>query len=327
MPLRAEFAIIASVNIDMLIDGILDSYERYGMVNGADDGGLSDGTRLGDGNGLGGDTRLLSSFPDRQVCVRILGIIENLIFPGFKVAAEEEGALPVTNAALRYVTGTKVNQVIAMLTAEVQKALIYTARGECCPQGTRNIEKSHCFNLAQAVSFALIEEIPLIRNMVIMDAKALLDGDPAAGSAEEVILSYPGLEAILSYRIAHFLASNGVPVIPRIMSEHTHGKTGIDINPKAVIGERFFIDHGTGVVIGETCVIGRSVKIYQGVTLGALSVKKEMTGKRHPTIEDDVTIYAGATILGGDTVIGRGSIIGGNTWITKSVAPGSVITR
>ncbi len=151
-----------------------------------------------------------------------------------------------------------------------------------------------------------------------------MSGDPAARSIEEIILSYPGPEAILVHRIAHFLHVRGVPIIPRIMSEYIHGKTGIDIHPGATIGESFFIDHGTGVVVGETCIIGNNVKLYQGVTLGALSVKKSMSGKkRHPTIEDDVTIYSGATILGGETVIGKGSTVGGNVWLTESVPAGS----
>ena len=162
----------------------------------------------------------------------------------------------------------------------------------------------------------------------MLDAAAAFKGDPAAKSNEDIILSYPGLEAILVYRIANVLYKKGVPIIPRIMTEHVHGKTGIDINPGAEIGESFFIDHGTGVVIGESTIIGNNVKIYQGVTLGALSVKKElMNKKRHPTIEDDVTIYAGATILGGETVIGRGCIIGGNTWVTHSIAAGTVLTQ
>ena len=172
----------------------------------------------------------------------------------------------------------------------------------------------------------MIEEIPEIRRKIGLDVQAAYLGDPAAKSSEEVIVSYPGLEAITIYRLAHFLCRNGVPVIPRIMSEYAHSKTGIDINPGARIGESFFIDHGTGVVIGESCIIGNNVKIYQGVTLGALSVKKElMDKKRHPTIEDDVTIYANATILGGETVIGRGSVIGGNTWVTKSVPAGTTL--
>ena len=173
-----------------------------------------------------------------------------------------------------------------------------------------------------------MEELPEIKRKITLDVEAVFKGDPAAKSKEEIILSYPGLEAILIYRIANFLYTNGVPIIPRIMSEYIHGKTGIDINPGATIGESFFIDHGTGIVIGETTVIGNNVKIYQGVTLGALSVKKELKNKkRHPTIEDDVTIYAGATILGGETIIGRGSTIGGNTWVTHSIPAGTVLTQ
>jgi serine O-acetyltransferase len=170
------------------------------------------------------------------------------------------------------------------------------------------------------------EELPGIRRMLALDLQAAFDGDPAAKSTAEVILSYPGFEAITIYRIAHFFWTRGVPLIPRIMSELIHGRTGIDIHPGAAIGESFFIDHGTGVVIGETTEIGRNVKLYQGVTRGALSVKKnEGNKKRHPTIEDKVTIYSGATILGGETVIGRGSTIGGNVWSTESVPPGAMV--
>jgi serine O-acetyltransferase len=152
------------------------------------------------------------------------------------------------------------------------------------------------------------------------DVAAAFRGDPAAKTVEEVILAYPGLEAIVGHRIAHFFWQAGVPLIPRMMSEHLHSKTGIDIHPGASIGKRFFIDHGTGVVVGETAIIGDDVKLYQGVTLGALSVRKgEGEQKRHPTIEDEVTIYSGATILGGRTVVGKGSIIGGNVWLTNSV--------
>ena len=164
--------------------------------------------------------------------------------------------------------------------------------------------------------------------MINLDMLAMFNGDPAAKSSEEVIVSYPGLEAIMVYRLAHFLFVNGVPVIPRIMTEYVHGKTGIDIHPGATIGESFFIDHGTGIVIGETTVIGKNVKIYQGVTLGALSVKKELQDKkRHPTIEDNVTIYANATILGGRTVIGEGCTIGGNTWVMQSVPPHTMVSQ
>ena len=284
-------------NIDKLVDGIIDSYDKYGLINRSD----------------------AENFPNRQTVVSILSDVQSLIFPGFRT---EEDIDPVN---IRYITGQKVNSIIAKLTKEIQKALIYTMTNT--KGSADNIQQSHCFALAEKTALALIEEIPEIRRKVQLDTLAAFNGDPAAKSNEEVILSYPGLEAIAVHRIAHFLYQNGVPIIPRIMSEHIHGKTGVDIHPGATIGESFFIDHATGVVIGETTIIGNNVKIYQGVTLGALSVKKSLKDKkRHPTIEDDVTIYAGATILGGDTVIGKGCTIGGNTWITKSVPAESIIT-
>lgn len=286
------------MNIDMLIDGILDSYDRYGFVNRNKE----------------------ENFPNRQNVVSILGDLQSLVFPGFRTAED------ISPENLRYITGQKLNNIIARLTREIQKTLKYTltrVKGE-----NHDVSQSYCFKLAEDTAFALVEEIPEIRRLIQLDTIAGFNGDPAAKSPEEVILSYPGLEAILVYRIAHFLFKNGVPIIPRIMSEHVHGKTGIDIHPGATIGESFFIDHGTGVVIGETCIIGNNVKIYQGVTLGALSVQKNLQDKkRHPTIEDNVTIYANATILGGNTIIGRNSVIGGNTWITKSVPENSTITQ
>ena len=287
------------MNIDGLIDGILDSYDKYGLVNRSEK----------------------ENFPNRENVVSVLSDLQSLIFPGFRKAEE------ISPANIRYITGQRVNNIIAMLTKEIQKALIFTlAQKDSEKNAIENIEPSHCFSLAEKTAVALIEEIPELRRMIQLDVIAAFNGDPAARSNEEVILSYPGLEAILVHRIAYFLFKNGVPIIPRIMSEHIHGKTGIDIHPGAQIGESFFIDHGTGVVIGETCVIGNNVKLYQGVTLGALSVKKSLQGnKRHPTIEDNVTIYANATILGGDTVIGKGAVIGGNTWITKSVEAGATV--
>lgn len=286
------------MNIDNLIDGILNSYNQYGLVNRND----------------------TENFPNRQNVVAVLSDLESLIFPGFKCAED------INPTNIRYITGQKVNNIIANLTKEIQKALIYSYN--LSKAGPANIADSHCFKLAEQTAIALLEEIPEIRRKIQLDTIAAFNGDPAAKSNEEIILSYPGLEAILVYRIANFLYKNGVPVIPRIMSEHVHGKTGIDIHPGATIGESFFIDHGTGVVVGETCIIGNNVKIYQGVTLGALSVKKNLQNKkRHPTIEDNVTIYANATILGGDTIIGKNSIIGGNTWVTESVAAESVITQ
>jgi serine O-acetyltransferase len=171
------------------------------------------------------------------------------------------------------------------------------------------------------------EKLPNLAKMLDLDVAAALSGDPAAYSKEEIILTYPGFYAVCVYRLAHALYELGLPLLPRLMTEYAHEKTGIDIHPGANIGSSFFIDHGTGVVIGETAIIGKNVKIYQGVTLGALSVKKKLQSiKRHPTIEDDVVIYANSTILGGNTIIGKGSIIGGNTWIVESVAPGSTIT-
>ena len=169
-------------------------------------------------------------------------------------------------------------------------------------------------------------KIPEVHDMLWNDAAAIYEGDPAAESIDEVILAYPGFIAILIYRLAHELYKLNVPIIPRILTEYAHEITGIDIHPGAEIGSHFFIDHGTGIVIGETTSIGNNVKIYQGVTLGALSVDKSMQKKkRHPTIEDDVILYSQAVILGGDTVIGKNSIIGGNTWVTQSVPPNSVV--
>ncbi len=280
-------------SIDESVDEILMSYEKYGGIN------LSEAV----------------NFPNRENVISVLDDLHKLIFPGFTSTDQ------IDEKTLRFVTGERVNRVITMLSREIKKALMYVVQ-------TPSVEQSHCFSLAEQTARALVEEIPEIRRKIGLDVQAAYDGDPAAKSTKEVIVSYPGLEAIVVYRIANFLVKAGVPVIPRIMSEYAHGKTGIDINPGAEIGESFFIDHGTGVVIGETCVIGNNVKIYQGVTLGALSVKKElMNKKRHPTIEDDVTIYANATILGGNTVIGKGCVIGGNTWVTSSVPEGTTLTQ
>ena len=277
---------------DNLISNILASYSEYGCIN------LSNS----------------QSFPNRQNVIDVLVEILTLLFPGFRTVEQ------LAEDNLRYVTGARVNRIITGLTGEIKKATLYLCR-------QRGLEQSACTKLAEKTAIALMEQIPEIRRKIILDIDSALKGDPAAGSTEEIILSYPGIEAIAVYRIAHELHQNGVPIIPRIMSEYIHGKTGIDIHPGATIGEAFFIDHGTGVVVGETTVIGNNVKLYQGVTLGALSVRKEhRCCKRHPTIQDNVTIYAGATILGGDTVIGQGSIIGGNTWVTESVPPKSIIT-
>ena len=175
---------------------------------------------------------------------------------------------------------------------------------------------------AEELERRFLDRLPHVYDLLLMDAEAILEGDPAAVSRTEVIRSYPGFSAMTAYRLAHEFYELGVPLIPRVLTEHAHSRTGVDIHPGATIGKRFCIDHGTGIVIGETVNIGNDVKIYQGVTLGALSVKKEMAKtKRHPTIQDNVIIYSGATILGGETVIGHDSIIGGNVWLTESVPP------
>ncbi|NLV92887.1 MAG: serine acetyltransferase [Firmicutes bacterium] len=195
------------------------------------------------------------------------------------------------------------------------------AGGQQCEVMVKAIEDAHSF----------MQQLPAIRDILMTDVQAAYDGDPAAKSYDEIILAYPGMYAIFVHRIAHELAKLGYSLMARIMSEHAHSKTGIDIHPGATIGKSFFIDHGTGVVIGETTIIGDNVKIYQGVTLGALSFPKDKDGrvikgqKRHPTIEDNVTIYAGATVLGGNTVVGEGSVIGGNVWLTESVPPQSLV--
>jgi len=188
------------------------------------------------------------------------------------------------------------------------------------PMNTRNSEN------IDLLTDSFFDDLKNVQQLLELDASFIAANDPAATSIDEVVMAYPGFYAILVYRIAHSLALLGVPIIPRIMTEYAHSKTGIDIHPKATIGTEFFIDHGTGIVIGETTIIGNRVKLYQGVTLGALSVSKDKAQtKRHPTIENDVIIYAGSTILGGDTIIGYNSVIGGNVWLTESIKPYSTV--
>jgi serine O-acetyltransferase len=211
------------------------------------------------------------------------------------------------------------------LEEEIAKSLKYVCLKEKeCPIDV-------CKERAQKITEELLEYIPEIKRSVSGDIQAAYEGDPAATSLEEIILSYPCVYAIATYRVAHELYTRKVPLIPRMMTEHAHSLTGIDIHPGAKIGKNFFIDHGTGVVIGETTDIGNNVRIYQGVTLGGKSFPREEIprlrgNKRHPTIEDDVVIYSEATILGGETVIGKGSVIGGNVWITSSIPPNTTVT-
>ena len=289
------------MDFEFLVNSIMNSYKENGGVN-----------RTGAEN-----------LPNRANVVAALSDLQALVFPGFKYGEQ------ITEENLLYITERHVSRIISILTAEIQKAFlrmmaIHQNENSDSEQREKQFKNSHCFKLAQKAVETLIAEIPALRKKIQMDADAILQGDPAARSLGEVILSYPGLEAILIYRIAHFLHKNGIPLIPRIMTEHAHNKTGIDIHPGAEIGESFFIDHGTGIVIGETAVIGKNVRIYQGVTLGALCLKKDLQNKkRHPTIQDDVTIYSGATILGGETIIGKGCTICGNTWIVESIPAGT----
>ena len=209
-----------------------------------------------------------------------------------------------------------------------QKDLILEENDEEEDEKINDIENEINEN-AERITFEFLDKIPKIRSYIETDVQAAYDGDPAAYNKDEIIYSYPGLYAILVNRLAHELFLLGVPLIPRVMTEHAHSKTGIDIHPGATIGKYFFIDHGTGIVIGETTVIGDNVKVYQGVTLGALSTRGGQSlrnKKRHPTIEDNVTIYSGASILGGETVVGKNAVIGGNAFITRSIPEGAKVS-
>ncbi len=259
------------------------------------------------------------NLPSREQVVEVWQQVERILFPGYY---DKE---PLHRWNVRYVVGRRMAFVRRHLAAEIAKALLHTAR---CEDAGDTVDADTAAHRGESVALELLSELGHIRALLHEDAMAALDGDPAARSFVDVVLSYPSLRAVAAYRVAHFLHRRGVPLIPRMLTEHLHGLTGIDIHPGARIGRHFFIDHGTGVVIGETTVIGDHVKLYQGVTLGALSVARSSTGgwpkgKRHPTLEDHVTIYAGATILGGDTVIGRECVIGGNVWLTRSVPPGT----
>ena len=257
--------------------------------------------------------------PSKQRIVGILNDIMTILFPNLL------GDASLTETNIWYFLGSTMHSLHTRLEEEITKSLKYVCLKEKeCPIDI-------CKERGQKVAEELLECIPEIKRRVAADVQAAYEGDPAAKSLEEIILSYPCVYAIATYRIAHELHERGVPIIPRLMGEHAHSLTGIDIHPGARIGENFFIDHGTGVVIGETSKIGNNVRIYQGVTLGGRSLPREeiprMRGqKRHPTIEDDVVIYSGATILGTKTVIGKGAVIGGNVWITSSIPPNTTVT-
>jgi serine O-acetyltransferase len=273
---------------------LVDSFHKYGGINHLD------GVNL----------------PSRDAVVEITRDLLRLVFPGFY---DKD---PIHSNQLTEYTLELASSLTRRLDNELQRSLEYPPCDEC--------DKNDLPGTAARVTQSFLNELPGVRAILQTDVTAAYEGDPAAISNEEIILAYPGIEAIAVQRMAHLLYRRHVALIPRIMTEWAHNKTGIDIHPGATLGPHFFIDHGTGVVIGETTVIGQRVKIYQGVTLGAKSFPKDAKGrvvkgnKRHPNIEDEVTIYAGATILG-DVTIGRGSIIGGNVWLLDSVPARTVV--
>ncbi len=258
------------------------------------------------------------NLPREKEVLKILDEILEMIFPGFG------GRESYSHGALRFAVSELVAQCYTKLRDMIRRSFRYSC-------GLRHKDDCDCPTRADMAARKLLEAIPELRETMKLDLQAAFDGDPAARSLDEVVISYPGVKAIIIQRVAHLLYHEEVPLIPRMMTEYAHRMTGIDIHPGAHLDRGVFIDHGTGVVIGETCEIGDGVKIYQGVTLGALSFPKDACGKiikgakRHPSIRRNVTIYAGATILG-PVEIGEGSVIGGNVWLTESVAPGTRIS-
>ena len=283
--------------LDQIVEDVVGTYEGHGGIN-----------RLEGPN-----------LPSKESVIEILEDLLTVIFPGYY------GKKVITRANVGTFVGDMLTAIRSRLEDQIERSFKYKCRKlDDCPDDC-------CKEAAARATMHLLRKLPEIREVLKLDVVAAYEGDPAAKSHDEIILSYPNTLAITTHRLAHELYSMGATLIARIMSEHAHSLTGIDIHPGAEIGRHFFIDHGTGVVIGETAQIGDHVKIYQGVTLGALSFPKDKDGKiikggkRHPTIEDDVTIYSGATILGGKTVIGKGVVIGGNVWLTESVPPGTKV--
>ena len=282
------------LNVKKLIDKIVDSYEAYPSISK-----------------LNAECSL-----NKVILIETVEKIRRILFPGFfddkKVRSEY----------VRYIVGEEIESIWYNLKKQIIKALCSSSTYSECEKGALD-EK------AEKIVCAFMDKVPVIREYLQTDVIAAYNGDPAAYSTDEIIFSYPGIYAITVYRIAHELFELNVPMIPRIMTEHAHSVTGIDIHPGARIGKYFFIDHGTGIVIGETTVIGDNVKIYQGVTLGALSTRKgqQLRGvKRHPTIGNNVTIYSGTSILGGETVIGDNATIGGNAFIVSSISEGTKVS-
>lgn len=269
--------------------------------------------------GRGGNGRGRIVLPSRDVVIDCVERLRSVFFPGYF------GTPDLHDESLHYYIGSTLDRVLRNLEEQIRRGIAFAEQHdfETC---------DHCGKRAMEITRAFMGRLPEVRRLVATDVEAAYEGDPALKIKAEAIFSYPGVFAVTSQRIAHELHVLGVPLIPRMITEQAHADTGIDIHPGARIGERFFIDHGTGVVIGETAVIGKHVTLYQGVTLGAKSFPKDEKGNpikgidRHPIVEDDVVIYAGATILGRN-VIGRGSSVGGNVWLTNGVPPGSRVTQ
>jgi serine O-acetyltransferase len=288
-------------NLPILTERIVDTYAEVGRIS-----------HLG-----------YCPLPNYETIVAATEDLKEILYPGYR----RRDGLHLGNVT--YHVGDLVDRLHDTLTVQIGRAIRHEATrgGDCDPRKKADFEA-----IGQTKAVAFLEELPELRKVLALDVQAAYEGDPACKSLDEVIFCYPGLEAITVYRLAHLLHELEVPLIPRMMTEWAHTRTGIDIHPGATIGRYFFIDHGTGVVVGETTEIGDWVKLYQGVTLGALSFATDTDGtlvrgkKRHPTIEDRVVIYANATILGGNTRIGRGSVIGSSVWLTRSVAPGTTVT-
>ena len=285
-------------DVDDLVERLVDSYQRDG-----------------------GDLHLSGSeLPSPGEVARAVEQCRELLLPGFT-----GGVTRLPPAELREEVRARLGELAVTLRRQVYRALSHRTQ---LAAGRADLDCADCAGRATAIVGRFLERLPALREVLATDIRASFEGDPAATGLDEIVVCYPGFYAISVYRIAHALLREGAVIVPRMMTELAHEKTGIDLHPGASIGRSFFIDHGTGVVIGETSLIGDRVRIYQGVTLGALSVPRTEDrpaagARRHPTIEDDVVIYAGATILGGQTVIGAGSVIGGTAWVTASVPPGA----
>jgi serine O-acetyltransferase len=283
-------------DLEDVIDAVVDSYDGPEEINNLESAAL----------------------PNKRAVVQAYNHLKPVMYMGFYSQRS------LTRSNLRYALSEHLYPACEILVDQIGRALAYEER-------TGHVKAPWPAGWSEEVVLRLLRRIPELRRILNADITAAFEGDPAAKSVEEIVFSYPVVEAITAHRIAHVLYLERVPIVPRIIAEYAHGLTGVDIHPGAEIGQGFFLDHGTGVVIGETSVIGRAVKMYQGVTLGALSTRRSecesdpARQKRHPTIEDNVTIYAGATILGGDTVIGEGSVIGGNVWLVRSVPAHSKI--